>query len=93
MGFTVFTEIDNFLADFEEDKANFELLFHKGLKVRHKGSNVLWTVVDTYNDGLGHRRAIIKSRKGYTKTLNRDQARHFKLVSIPKAVKVLYGIK
>ena len=80
--------------ELEEKKKNFEALFHKGVVLRHKGSQVTWTIESTFENFHTHeRRCRIRSEKGYTKELNRDQVNHYEVVEVPEAVKVLFSQK
>lgn len=73
-------------------QAKFMKMFHKGVKLRHKGSGVEWTIIDTYqHSATGEVRAIITSEKGYEKHLKMEQCTQFDLIYIPEAVQVLFG--
>lgn len=85
---------NNYYAELEEKKKNFEALFHKGVVLKHKGSKVTWTIESTFENYHTHeRRCRIRSEKGYTKELNRDQVNHYEVTEIPEAVKILFSQK
>lgn len=82
-------------ATYEQLQLERELFgqkFFKGVKVRHKGSKVVWTIVEVWKDEITKGpRAIIQSKKGYKKYLQPSKCRHYSIVYLPLAVKILFG--
>lgn len=76
----------------QEKCDKFMSFFHKGVKLKHKGSKVLWEIERTCSHtGTGEVLAVARSFGNKTKEIRAHEYNTYDIVELPPAVKILFG--